>query len=159
MPASLGSRDLLATDDVRRSGGRFELVEAHQRAGDQREGEEPPGSPHPSAPAGVANSQATTATARCASGGADPRPQLAHLATPALVLKGSCDYLSWASGLAYRQALPNARLVYLHHAGHNAYQDQPAAYLAVVRAFLTGQPLPIAPWTGSGAPADYQGAR
>jgi hypothetical protein len=32
----------------------------------------------------------------------DPRPALAHLATPALVIKGSCDYLSWSSGLAYR---------------------------------------------------------
>jgi proline iminopeptidase len=48
-------------------------------------------------------------------------------------------------------------MVYLHHAGHNAYQDQPAAYLAVVRAFLTGRSLPIAPWTGSGVPADYEG--
>jgi proline iminopeptidase len=88
---------------------------------------------------------------------ADPRPQLARNRTPALVLKGSCDYLSWASGLAYQQALPNARLVYLHHAGHNAYQDQPTAYLAVVRAFLSGRPLPIPPWTGSGVPADYEG--
>jgi proline iminopeptidase len=88
---------------------------------------------------------------------ADPRPALARLATPALVIKGSCDYLSWKSGLAYRQALPNAKLVYLHHAGHNAYQDQPALFLAVVRAFLTGQPLPIAPWAGDGVPADYQG--
>jgi proline iminopeptidase len=88
---------------------------------------------------------------------ADPRPQLARNQTPALVIKGSCDYLSWASGLAYRQALPNAQLVYLHHAGHNAYQDQPAAYLAVMRAFLTGQPLPVAPWTAGGVPADYEG--
>jgi proline iminopeptidase len=88
---------------------------------------------------------------------ADPRPALARLATPALVLKGSCDYLSWKTGLAYRQALPNARLVYLHHAGHNAYQDQPAAFLAVVRAFLTGRPLPVAPWSGTGVPADFDG--
>src|SRR5215218_3684891 len=88
---------------------------------------------------------------------ADPRPQLAHLQTPALVVKGSCDYLSWASAVHYRQALPNAELVYLHRAGHNAYQDQPAAFLAVVRAFLTGRPLPIASWSGSGVPADYEG--
>jgi proline iminopeptidase len=88
---------------------------------------------------------------------ADPRPALARQATPALVIKGSCDYLSWSSGLAYRTALPGARLVYLHHAGHNAYQDQPAAYLAAVRAFLAGRPLPTPPWTGDGAPADYQG--
>jgi proline iminopeptidase len=88
---------------------------------------------------------------------ADPRPQLARLRTPALVIKGSCDYLSWASGIHYRQALPNAELVYLHRAGHNAYQDQPAAFLASVRAFLTGRPLPIAPQSGAGVPADYEG--
>jgi len=35
---------------------------------------------------------------------------------PALVVKGSCDYLSWSSGLAYRRALPGARLVYLRQA-------------------------------------------
>jgi proline iminopeptidase len=87
----------------------------------------------------------------------DPRPQLAHNPTPALVIKGSCDYLSWASGVHYRQALPNAELVYLHRAGHNAYQDQPAPFLASVRAFLTGRPLPIASWSGSGVPADYEG--
>jgi proline iminopeptidase len=88
---------------------------------------------------------------------ADPRPALARLHTPALVIKGSCDYLSWSSGLAYRRALPGAELVYLRHAGHNAYQDQPAAYLAVVRAFLAGRPLPTPPRTGDDVPADYEG--
>jgi proline iminopeptidase len=58
---------------------------------------------------------------------------------------------------AYRHALAAAELVYLHHAGHNAYQDQPAAYLAVVRAFLTGRPLPTPAWTTDDVPADYQG--
>ena len=88
---------------------------------------------------------------------ADPRAALARLPTPALVLKGSCDYLSWATAVDYRQALANAELVYLHRAGHNAYQDQPAAYLAVVRAFLTSRPLPVTPWSGSGVPPDYEG--
>ena len=55
-------------------------------------------------------------------------------------MKGACDYLSWSSASAYRQALPGAELVYLHRAGHSAYQDQPGAFLATVRAFLTGQP-------------------
>ncbi len=87
---------------------------------------------------------------------ADPRPALARLPTPALVLKGSCDYLSWATATDYRQALPQARLVYLRRAGHNAYQDRPALFLAVVRAFLTGRPLPIPPWS-DGVPADYEG--
>jgi proline iminopeptidase len=87
----------------------------------------------------------------------DPRPALAHLATPTLVIKGSCDYLSWSSGLAYRHALPGARLVYLRQAGHNAYQDQPADFLAVVRAFLAGRPSPVPAWTGDGVPDDYEG--
>jgi proline iminopeptidase len=90
---------------------------------------------------------------------ADPRPQLARQATPALIIKGSCDFLSWSSATAYQQALPHAGLVYLRGAGHNAYQDQPGAFLATVRAFLTGQPLPSAPWTSPSAPADYEGPR
>ncbi|HZD02229.1 MAG TPA: alpha/beta fold hydrolase [Actinomycetes bacterium] len=87
---------------------------------------------------------------------ADPRPALARLQTPALVLKGSCDHLSWATGVDYRQALPNARLVSQHHAGHNAYQDQPALFSAVVRAFLAGRSLLVLPWMGSDVPADYE---
>ncbi len=86
----------------------------------------------------------------------DPRPRLARLPTPALVIKGGCDYLSWPTTLAYQQALPNAALVYLHHAGHNAYQDQPGAFLATVRAFLTGRPLPIPPWPHTSAPPGHQ---
>jgi proline iminopeptidase len=87
----------------------------------------------------------------------DPRPRLAGLQTPALVIKGSCDYLSWTTAAAYRQALPDAELVYLRHAGHNSYQDQPTAYLASIRAFLTGRPLPVVPWTGAGVPAGFEG--
>jgi hypothetical protein len=60
-------------------------------------------------------------------------------------------------GPAYCHALPGAELVYLRHAGHNAYQDQPAAYLAVVRVFLAGRPLPTLPRTGDAVPADYEG--
>ena len=88
---------------------------------------------------------------------ADPRPALARLHTAALVIKGSCDYLSWSSGMAYLRAMPGSRLVYLHHAGHNSYQDQPAAFLATVRAFLAGRRLPEPPRTGTAAPADYEG--
>lgn len=88
---------------------------------------------------------------------ADPRPGMAGQTAPALIIKGSCDYLSWSSALDYRDALPGARLVYLEAAGHNAYQDQPNQFLSVVRAFLAGQDLPIAPWTDSAAPASYEG--
>lgn len=87
----------------------------------------------------------------------DPRPALRGQQTPALVVKGSCDYLSWSSALTYRDLLPNAQLVYLPGAGHNVYQDRPDTSLSLIRAFLNDQPVPLAPVTGSDVPADYEG--
>jgi proline iminopeptidase len=91
--------------------------------------------------------------------GPDARPALAGLRTPALVVKGSCDYLPWSTALDYRAALPGAQLVYLRGAGHGAHGDQPASYLAVVRAFLQGKQLPISPYAGDAVPGDYQGPK
>jgi len=84
------------------------------------------------------------------------RPALAGLPTPALVIKGSCDYLTWASAVDYLHALPQATLVYLHGAGHNAYQDRPERFLADVRAFLAGATPPDVR-TDVGRPTDYEG--
>jgi hypothetical protein len=75
----------------------------------------------------------------------------------ALIIKGSCDYLPWSNALDYRAAVPGAQLVYLRGAGHQAYGDQPASYLALVRALLQGKQLPIAPYAGDAVPGDYQG--
>jgi proline iminopeptidase len=88
---------------------------------------------------------------------ADYRPALAEQDTPALVIKGSCDYLSWSSAQEYLRTLPTAQLIYLPGAGHNAYQDKPARYLAAVQAFLAGRPLPEQPYTNSQPPEDYEG--
>lgn len=87
----------------------------------------------------------------------DLRPLLAAARTPALIIKGQCDYLSWSSADTYLRALPNARLVYLNNAGHNAYQDAPERYLDVLSDFLRDkrsaarQPVPAT------APPGYQG--
>ena len=89
----------------------------------------------------------------------DVRPQLDGLTTPTLVVKGSCDYLSWASAMDYRRALPDSRLLYLDGAGHNAHQDRPAEVLAAMEALLTGRALPVAPYQGDSAPAGYRGPR
>jgi proline iminopeptidase len=89
--------------------------------------------------------------------GPDPRPALGRLRMPALIIKGSCDYLPWSNALDYRAAVPGAQLVYLRGAGHQAYGDQPASYLALVRALLQGKQLPIAPYAGDAVPGDYQG--
>jgi len=76
---------------------------------------------------------------------------------PTLVVKGRCDYLSWSSAVEYLGALRDARLLYLTGAGHNAYQDEPRRYMANVRAFLLGQPLPERPYEGSRPPRGYEG--
>ncbi|MFD1935031.1 alpha/beta hydrolase [Nonomuraea mangrovi] len=76
-------------------------------------------------------------------------------AVPVLVIKGACDHQSWSSATGYLHALARARLVYLPGAGHDAYRDQPAAYLAAVRAFLADRPL--RDYTGDQPPPGYQG--
>lgn len=87
----------------------------------------------------------------------DPHAALRRVRTPALVVKGSCDYLSWASAADYRDTLPDARLVYLPGAGHRAYAERPDAFFAAVEAFLSGRPLPLPVWTGDAPPPGYQG--
>jgi proline iminopeptidase len=88
---------------------------------------------------------------------ADFLPDFEGWSIPTLVIKGSCDYLSWSSAQEYLEALPNARLLYLGAAGHNAYQDEPDRYIAGARAFLLGRPLPERPYEGSRLPEDYEG--
>lgn len=83
----------------------------------------------------------------------DPRPMLATNHTPALVLKGECDYVPWEATYQYKATLPDAQLVYFRGAGHKIYYDQPQEYLAEVRAFLADAPLPLPPYTGDTPPA------
>ena len=89
----------------------------------------------------------------------DPRPALRAIQTPALILKGGCDYVAWHYAAEYRDLLPNAQLVYLPNAGHKAYYDQTEAYFASLRAFLLDQAPPLMPYTGSDPPSDYTGVR
>jgi len=84
-------------------------------------------------------------------------PELEGQEIPALVIKGRCDYLSWSYAQEYLEALPDARLLYLDGSGHNAYQDEPERYMAGVRAFLLGRPLPELPYQGHRMPDGYEG--
>ncbi|MFF0770410.1 alpha/beta fold hydrolase [Nonomuraea wenchangensis] len=87
----------------------------------------------------------------------DPRAALAGLTTPALIVKGSCDYLSWRSAAGYRDLLPNSRLIYVTGAGHNVYHGGRAVVMTAISAFLTDRPLPLAPYTASTPPSGYEG--
>jgi len=89
----------------------------------------------------------------------DLRPVLRSVQVPVLILKGSCDYVPWSDATEIRDNLPDARLVYLPGAGHQAYIEQTEPYFAAVRAFLLDQPLPVSPYTGTAPPPGYTGVR
>lgn len=90
---------------------------------------------------------------------ADFRPQLRRVATPTLLIKGSCDYLSWSSAVGYMTTLPHASLEYVRNAGHDLYADQPGTVMGLMRAFLGGRQLPQTPYPSLVKPSDYQGPK
>lgn len=79
---------------------------------------------------------------------ADARAPLILNRTPALILRGECDYITWDLAYQYKASLPNASLLYIRGAGHIIYHDQPDLYFSAIRAFLLDQPLPLQPFTG-----------
>jgi len=57
---------------------------------------------------------------------------------PALfVAGGRSDYLRPGHEPAIRQLFPNAEIAVIDNAGHWLHAEQPAAFLAIVEAFLT----------------------
>lgn len=72
------------------------------------------------------------------------------------LLKGQCDHQDWTSAADYVFALPQAQLANLPAAGHDAYHDQPANYLASIRALLDGTAVPGALDDPQHPPPDYQ---
>ena len=69
----------------------------------------------------------------------DPRPLLASITAPTLLLWGDKDALIPISNAQdYLAAMPNARLVTLPGIGHVPQEEAPAESLAPLRAFLDG---------------------
>ncbi len=89
--------------------------------------------------------------------GVDPHQMLRRLRTPVLILKGQCDYLSWASAIDYRDTFANSRLIYMPGAGHRLFAERPLAFATTVAAFFAGHALPLAAATGSHPPPGYDG--
>jgi pimeloyl-ACP methyl ester carboxylesterase len=78
------------------------------------------------------------------------RLSLSKVKAPVLIVKGRCDEQSWASAMAFRQALPSATLAYL---GGGTYRSE--AYLGLLRAFLSDRPVPA--YEGQSPPSGYRG--
>ena len=99
----------------------------------------------------------TTTDAQTRHENENPRLLLASNHTPTLILTGACNYIKWAVTWQYKTTLPNSTLLYFPHAGHVIYLDQPDLYLACIRAFLLGTPLPLHPWTTAQPPDTLEG--
>ncbi|WP_433788650.1 alpha/beta fold hydrolase [Actinoplanes sp. CA-252034] len=86
----------------------------------------------------------------------DPRPALRQSTVPALVLRGTCDFVPWPVAREYRDTLRGAVLVSVPSAGHGIAADQPDRYEGTLMAFLTERQLPVSPYTGDPVPTDTE---
>jgi pimeloyl-ACP methyl ester carboxylesterase len=105
-----------------------------------------------SARSGGANYYVNIRTLQSLKNTPDPRPSLRTNLTPALIMRGECDYIPWEATYSYKETLPNASLVIIPQAGHAITSPQPELVLSIMLAFLTGQPLPIEPYASSEPP-------
>ena len=82
----------------------------------------------------------------------DPRPALAQVHIPALVMAAQCDFVRWPVTRRYIDAIPGAVLVPVGNAGHGIADDQPALFTRLITEFITGQPLETPPWRSTADP-------
>jgi pimeloyl-ACP methyl ester carboxylesterase len=74
----------------------------------------------------------------------DPRPALAEVETPTLIVRGFCDYIRWQVAYEYLQVLRDARQVSTSASGHLLWMEQPEILETVMIPFLAGEPVPLA---------------
>jgi proline iminopeptidase len=68
--------------------------------------------------------------------GYDWRPLAHHVPAPTLVVHGDRDPLPVGGSEEWTRALPHARLVVIHDAGHYLHAEQPEQFFPAVEAFL-----------------------
>jgi pimeloyl-ACP methyl ester carboxylesterase len=73
----------------------------------------------------------------------DPRPALAALDTPVLIVRGVCDYIRWEVAFEYLRLLPGAAYVSIPAGGHLIWLEQPGLLEQVVASFLAGEVVPL----------------
>ncbi len=66
----------------------------------------------------------------------DPRPALAQVATPVLVLHGQCDFVSYPATYEYADLMPNAEYRFIEGAGHEIWWDREEVFVEEIRRFL-----------------------
>jgi proline iminopeptidase len=83
---------------------------------------------------------------------ADPHTVLRSNKTPAMILRGECDFIAWSDTLDYRRTLRNAKIYHVLKAGHFIQFEQPELMQAMILAFLQDQPDFVAPYLGDDDP-------
>jgi pimeloyl-ACP methyl ester carboxylesterase len=66
----------------------------------------------------------------------DPRPALRGNPTPALVLRGACDFVPLEFAKEYVATFPQSQMVQIQNAGHALYEAQPAQIYDAMASFL-----------------------
>ncbi len=77
----------------------------------------------------------------------DPRAALRKIRKPALVLRGTCDYIDWKVSYEYLDVLPGSRYVAVPAAGHQIWMEQPSLRTTIIRAYLRGESVPLEMYT------------
>lgn len=73
----------------------------------------------------------------------DPRPALRRADVPALVMRGTCDFIPEPVAREYREVLPDAVLLDVAAAGHAIAFEQPTVYAQALLAFLDDRSVPL----------------
>lgn len=69
----------------------------------------------------------------------DPRPKLADIDVPTLVLQGQCDQTPYAYAYEY-VALTGGEYIFMEGAGHEIWWEQPKAFTTAITTFLASEP-------------------
>ena len=90
-------------------------------------------------PAAIRNRPVVEAATFASLGDWDFRPKLERVSVPALVVEGRRTKVPLDATREWAVVMPNARLLLIPEAGHEAFVEQPAAFTAAVKQFLGGR--------------------
>jgi proline iminopeptidase len=90
-------------------------------------------------PAAIRNRPVVEAATLASLGEWDFRPKLETITAPTLIVEGAESKVPLDATREWAVVMPNARLLLIPDAGHEAFADQPEVFAAAMRQFLRGR--------------------
>lgn len=90
-------------------------------------------------PAAIRNRPVVEAATFASLGEWDFRPQLERISAPTLIVDGAESKIPLDAAREWAATMPNARLLLIPGAGHEAFAERPDVFAAAVRPFLRGR--------------------